>query len=156
MARKFKYNGNIYSSMMGIAKELGISRLYPRDFAKYGVEEVTGENNVQTGDVCDLPRTTTCSDGTAQFYDPTTRKELETLYGEKPFNKKAFVTHIQKPDGYIKYLVSYGGVVAKIENDKAEVYGTYSSETLTHIREFLQQNGFKAETCVQIREDYMK
>ena len=154
MARKFKYNGNIYNSMMSIAKEIGINRLYPKDFPKYGIEEITDVTNTQVGETQDVSATT-CSDDTTQFHDPTTRKELTTVYGERPFNKRAFVTHIQRPDGYIKYLVSYGGVVAKIENDKAEVYGTYSSETLTHIREFLQQNGFKADTCVQIREDYM-
>lgn len=154
MARKFKYNGKTYDSMMNIARELGINRLYPRDFAKYGVEEITDVNNVQVGDVQDVPSTTTCSDGNAQFHDPTTRYELMGAGGKK-FNKRAFVTHIQRPDLDVKYLVSYGGVVAKIENNKAEVYGTYSAETLTHVKEFLQQNGFKADSCVQIREDYM-
>lgn len=154
MARKFEYNGKTYDSMMSIAKELGINRLYPRDFAKYGVKEITEANNVQVGETQDIPSTTTCSDGTAQFHDPTTRYELMGAGGKK-FNKRAFVTHIQRPDMDIKYLVSYGGVVAKIENNKAEVYGTYSSETLIHIKEFLQQNGFKADNCVQIREDYM-
>ena len=146
MARQFKYNGNTYGSMMSIAKELGIKRLYPRDFAKYGVEEISDVPN--SGNVQVAPDT--------QFHDPTTRKELTTVYGDKPFNRKAFVTHIERPNGYIKYLVSYGGVVAKIENDEAEVYGTYSSETLSHITEFLKQNGFKADSCAQIREDYMQ
>ena len=140
--------------MMSIAKELGINRLYPRDFARYGVEEVTDTANVQVGEIQDVPSTTTCSNGAAKFHDPTTRYELMGAHGVG-FNKRAFVTHVWRPDMDVKYLVSYGGVVAKIENNKAEVYGTYSSETLTHIKEFLQQNGFKADSCVQIREDYM-
>jgi hypothetical protein len=36
----------------------------------------------------------------------------------------------------------------------AEVYGTYSSTTLRHIKEFLKQNGFKAESSKQIMADY--
>lgn len=150
MARKFKYNGNIYDSMMSIAKKLGINRLYPRDFAKYGVEEITEVNNTQVEKLQDTPYTIDCSDGSVKFHDPTTRHELISSNGEN-FNRKAFVTHVHD----IKYLVSYGGVVAKIENDKVEVYGTYSSETVEHLKEFLQQNGFKAESCEQIREDYM-
>lgn len=154
MARKFKYNGKEYNSMMDIAREIGINRLYPRDFAKYGVEEITDMNNVQVTDAQDVPSTTTCSNGVAKFYDPTTRYELMGAHGVG-FNKRAFVTHIQRPDLDVKYLVSYGGVVAKIEDGVAKVYGTYSSETLSHIKEFLQQNGFKADSAVQIREDYM-
>ena len=153
MTRKFKYNGKTYSSMMSIAREIGISRLYPRDFAKYGVEEVTDISDLQIGEVQEVT-SSTYSDVHTQFHDPTTRYELIGAGGEK-FNKRAFVTHIQRPDTDVKYLVSYGGVVAKIENNTAKVYGTYSSETLIHIREFLQQNGFKADSCTQIREDYM-
>ena len=154
MARKFKYNGKTYNSMMSIAKELGINRLYPRDFAKYGVEEITDMDNVQVGEIQDVLNTATNVNDNVQFYDPTTRQELIDAQGVG-FDKRAFVTHIQRPDMDVKYLVSYGGVVAKIENNKAEVYGTYSSETLRHLKEFLQQNGFKADSCIQIREDYM-
>lgn len=39
--RTFMKDGNKYDSMSAIAKELGIKRLYPRDFAKYGVTEIT-------------------------------------------------------------------------------------------------------------------
>ena len=149
MARQFKYNGKTYESMMSIARELGIRRLYPRDFEKYGIVEI-----VAVGEPQDIPNTPECSEDSTQFHDPTTRYELVNEYGTG-FNKRAFVTHIQKPNMNIKYLVSYGGVVAKIENGEAQVYGTYSSETLTHIKVFLQQNGFKADSCIQIRKDYM-
>jgi hypothetical protein len=53
-----------------------------------------------------------------------------------------------------KILVSYQTEVAYIENGKPVVKGTYSQTTLRHIKEFLQQNGFKAETSKQIMEDY--
>ena len=153
MARKFEYNGKVYNSMASIAKELGIDRLYPRNFAKYGVKEIT-EDNVQVGETQGASSIATGTDGAAPFHDPTTRHELVGAHGQR-FNKRAFVTHIKNQNFDLKYLVSYGGVVAKIEHGMATVYGTYSSETLTHIKEFLQQNGFPADTCAQIREYYM-
>lgn len=51
-------------------------------------------------------------------------------------------------------LSSYGTDVAYIENGKAVVKGTYSDTTLRHIKEFLKQNGFKAENQAQILKDY--
>ena len=37
---------------------------------------------------------------------------------------------------------------------KAYVVDTYSQTTLRHIKEFLKQNGFKADSKKQIMEDY--
>jgi len=51
-------------------------------------------------------------------------------------------------------LQSYNTIVAKIENDKAVVFDTYSHTTLRHIKEFLKQHGFKAENKKQILKDY--
>ena len=42
--RTFTMNGNTYTSMMDIARELGVKRVYPRDFDKYGIVETTGQN----------------------------------------------------------------------------------------------------------------
>lgn len=53
-----------------------------------------------------------------------------------------------------KELVSYNTTVAKIEKNKAVVFDTYSHTTLRHIKEFLKQNSFKAETKKQIENDY--
>ena len=47
--RTFKMNENIYNSMMDIARELGKKRIQPKDFQKYGIEEITG--TVQPDDV---------------------------------------------------------------------------------------------------------
>lgn len=52
------------------------------------------------------------------------------------------------------HLKSYDTFVAKVVGDKAVVNGTYSSTTLRHIKEFLKQNKFKAETSKQIMKDY--
>ena len=75
------------------------------------------------------------------------------------FYNKATVTE----DTNGKYLTSYNTVVARITDKNngyqiapyAEVYGTYSQTTLRHIKEFLKQNGFKAESKAQIEKDYL-
>lgn len=56
------------------------------------------------------------------------------------------------------FLVSYDTIVAfyNRETKIAEVVDTYSATTLRHIKEFLKQSGFKAETKKQIERDYMK
>ena len=53
--RTFTMNGNTYTSMMDIARELGVKRVYPRDFAKYGIVETTGQDTqvAATADVQD-------------------------------------------------------------------------------------------------------
>lgn len=43
--RTFEMNGKSYTSMMDIARELGVKRVYPRDFDKYGIVETTGKDN---------------------------------------------------------------------------------------------------------------
>jgi len=51
-------------------------------------------------------------------------------------------------------LRSYDTDVAHIENGKAIIHGTYSTTTKRHIKEFLKQNGFKADNSRQIEKDY--
>lgn len=53
-----------------------------------------------------------------------------------------------------RILISYTTKVAAIADGKAKVYGTYSVTTLRHIKEFLLQNGFKADNSKQIMADY--
>jgi hypothetical protein len=56
------------------------------------------------------------------------------------------------------FLLSYETIVAfyNRETKIAKVVDTYSATTLRHIKEFLRQSGFKAETKKQIERDYMK
>lgn len=68
----------------------------------------------------------------------------------KSFYKKAYIDRIND----LKVLYSYDTKVAYIKNDKAVVLNTYSATTLKHIKEFLKQEGFKAETKKQIERDY--
>lgn len=77
--------------------------------------------------------------------------ELKPIYDErKSFYRKAV---IEIKDG-IKGLYSYNTRVAEIKEGVAKVFGTYSVTTLRHIKEFLLQEGFKAETKAQIEQDY--
>jgi hypothetical protein len=77
--------------------------------------------------------------------------DLEPRYdARKSFYGKAIV----RTDDGKKVLRSYSTDVAYIKDGKAHVNDTYSSTTLRHIKEFLKQNGFEAETSKQIMKDY--
>lgn len=56
------------------------------------------------------------------------------------------------------FLMSYDTIVAFFNRDTkiVKVMDTYSATTLRHIKEFLKQNGFKAESKKQIENDYIK
>lgn len=56
------------------------------------------------------------------------------------------------------FLMSYDTIVAFFNRDvrTVGVVDTYSATTLRHIKEFLKQNGFKAESKKQIENDYIK
>lgn len=54
----------------------------------------------------------------------------------------------------ISYTTHVASVIGNNENKKAVVFGAYSQTTLRHIKEFLLQNGFKAENSKQIMADY--
>ena len=79
---------------------------------------------------------------------------LDTRYdSRKSFGHKARVRILE--DG-TQELISYTTAVAEITPDgKAKVYDTYSATTLRHIKEFLKQNYFKAESKAQIENDYL-
>ncbi len=53
-----------------------------------------------------------------------------------------------------KTLLSYNTEVCFIENGKVEVLGEFSNTTMRHIKEFLKQSGFIAESKAQILKDY--
>lgn len=51
-------------------------------------------------------------------------------------------------------LLSYNTKVAYICNGRAYVLGLFSNTTTRHIKEFLKQKGFRADTSKQIIKDY--
>ena len=79
--------------------------------------------------------------------------ELKPIYSrEKSFYRKAIV----EIEDNKKTLYSYNTKVAVIEDNRAIVFNTYSATTLRHIKEFLKQNGFEAESKKQIEKDYKR
>ena len=70
----------------------------------------------------------------------------------KSFYGKAKVIEIEND----VFLVSYDTIVAFYNRGAkiAQVFDTYSATTLRHIKEFLKQSGFKAESKKQIEKDY--
>ena len=75
--------------------------------------------------------------------------ELHPYYDSRQsFYKKAMVESV---DGGFK-LYSYNTLVAEIKDNKAILRGFYSPTTLRHQKEFLKQNGFKAESKKQMEE----
>jgi hypothetical protein len=83
--------------------------------------------------------------------------ELTTQYDSRQsFYGKALVSTNEHGD---LILTSYSTRVAVITTGThgyiAKVNGTYSNTTLRHIKEFLKQNGFKADTKSQIIKDYL-
>lgn len=78
-------------------------------------------------------------------------EELECRFdSRKSFYGKANI----KDDNGKLVLRSYNTDVSYIHKGNAFVNGVYSQTTLRHIKEFLKQNGFKAENSKQILEDY--
>lgn len=78
--------------------------------------------------------------------------ELEARYDSRAsFYGKA---RVEVHEDGTKRLWSYSTHVASIKGGKPMVFDTYSTTTLRHIKEFLKQNGFKAETSKQVIADY--
>lgn len=75
----------------------------------------------------------------------------ESFYG-----KATVETHTNENGDTVISLYSYNTLVAYIVCDQPHVLGTYSNTTLRHIKEFLKQNGFKAENKQQIVKDYIE
>jgi hypothetical protein len=74
----------------------------------------------------------------------------------KSFYNKAEVRVMKHGALTVKVLTSYETEVAQIIGDNVLIEDTYSATTLRHIKEFLRQNGFKAESKKQIEQDYIK
>lgn len=78
---------------------------------------------------------------------------LDTQYdSRKSFYNKAKVDTGDKGDK--NKLYSYDTLVAEVIDGKPVVYGTYSATTLRHIKEWLKQLGYKADSAKQIMQDY--
>ena len=48
MKRTFELNGKSYNTLMEMVRELGVKRIYPKDFDKYGIKEVSDADVADT------------------------------------------------------------------------------------------------------------
>jgi hypothetical protein len=79
--------------------------------------------------------------------------DLDTQYdSRRSFYSKAKVD--TGDDGDKNKLYSYNTLVAEIVDGKPVVHGTYSATTLRHIKEWLKQLGYRADSAKQIMQDY--
>lgn len=79
--------------------------------------------------------------------------DLDTQYdSRKSFYSKAKVD--TGDNGDKNKLYSYNTLVAEIVDGKPVVHGTYSATTLRHIKEWLKQLGYRADSAKQIMQDY--
>ena len=77
--------------------------------------------------------------------------DLEPVYSNvKSFYGKA---RIIRENEVIK-LLSYNTVIAEIKDNKVHINGFYSQTSTRHLREFLQQYGFKIGTKAQLEKMY--
>lgn len=95
MKRTFEMNGNQYTSMMDIARELGVKRVYPKDFDKYGIVETTG----QAADT-KAEETQKTADDTVQKAETTEikaeKQAAETKKSDKKSSKKQDTPKVEK------------------------------------------------------------
>lgn len=87
---------------------------------------------------------------------PSLKEILRERYLEPRFDTKKSFYKKAKIKEFVgkKVLQSYSTDVAEVRNGKAVVKGLYSPTTTRHIKEFLKQQGFKADTSKQIMKDY--
>jgi hypothetical protein len=83
-----------------------------------------------------------------------TKINYAEMYPEYDSRKSFYGNADVRREGGRIILKSYNTDVAYIKDGKAYVNGTYSPTTSRHIKEFLKQNGFKAESSAQIMRDY--
>lgn len=63
---------------------------------------------------------------------------------------------VEEDDNGNSKLYSYNTHVATVKDGVAIVHGTFSMTTGRHIKEFLKQQGFRADDRKQIENEYME
>jgi len=85
----------------------------------------------------------------APIYDLSSQyNSRQSFYGKARVDASA--------DGQVETLISYNTPVARIAGGKVELLPAWntSATTLRHVKEFLKQHDFKAESSAQIAKDY--
>ena len=95
MKRTFEMNGNQYTSMMDIARELGVKRVYPKDFDKYGIVETTGQaTDTKTEETQKTAEDTVQKAETTET--KTEKQAAETKKSDKKPSKKQDTPKVEK------------------------------------------------------------
>ena len=80
------------------------------------------------------------------------KEELRPIFDRrKSFYKKAYI--IREEDGTVR-LISYWTEVATIKNGKLHINGFYSATTLRHLKEFVEQMGYKNGSKAELERMY--
>ena len=98
--------------------------------------------------------TESCKKGSKKKLKESPMYDLRTQYdSRKSFNNKAYVDTDGKGNDT---LYSYNTPVVKIRGDKVTLLPkwNFSVTTVRHVKEFLKQHGFKADSLAQIAKDY--
>lgn len=159
--RTFTMNGNTYTSMMEIARELGIKRVYPKDFPKYGIVEVTDTavaNNDTTLDKVEDGKavgadTAVSTENTKAENDTVVKddkadglvnKEESQMVKKTANNKKATATKVAKPatkkttglESYSAELraMTLDNLVATAKKEGVELYESVADEKIRRMR----------------------
>lgn len=98
--------------------------------------------------------TESCKKGSKKKLKESPMYDLRTQYdSRKSFNNKAYVDTDGKGNDT---LYSYNTPVVQIRGDKVTLLPkwNFSATTVRHVKEFLKQHGFKADSLAQIAKDY--
>ena len=127
----------------------------PADLTNETWDEVLFDFGNDIGHICEL-----ILKGDNGEQDNTNESLTEApIYGLEPQydSRKSFYGKAQVNTGDNNdknQLFSYDTLVGEIKDGKPVIYGTYSQTTLRHIKDWLKQNGFKADNAKQILADY--
>lgn len=125
MKRTFEMNGKQYTSMMDIARELGVKRIYTKDFDKYGIIETTGQTVVNTDAKVNTAETT--------VDEP---QEIEVVEYEIPEEELAALETIKQMDGWEEDGLATG-------NNDGDVFYAVNHEVDDNHKELFFKTTFK-------------
>ena len=159
MKKKYEMNGKTYETMMYIARELGIKRIYPKHFDKYGITVIDGdvsESDTQVAAIDakaekkaapDTPALVQKSSDTAQDTPETEGKSADEVKtkdkkkAEKDTKKKNEDTVDEKTamesiQNYAKYLkaLSFEKLVELAQKSGVDDYSSVPNEGIRRMR----------------------
>lgn len=158
MKRTFVYNGKKFDSMMAIAREMGVKRIYTRDFDKYGIVEIVNDAN-DANDVNDV------NDSTDVAVDAAEETKAEEPKKDKRFTKKcgnaeevaeaiklAKGSDIEAFAKYVKHFTAAAMAEVAKAVDVPNMWETISNEPIRKMRLIMEVKA----TCFPGEKVYVK